>query len=332
MTLSVAVLTEDPDGPSARHRWARAAPYLSEAGVEVALHPVEPKTERPAALRAAAAADLTVIHRKLFRLPDLVRLLRVTRKRGKRIVYDLDDAVMYRPSGRRRQVSILRGLRFSRTVRKCSLYLAGNEYLLSRAAQRVRGVIQPTPVEVARHPVRGDWPERGTTVGWIGTEATLPYLRAVAGPLAEVAAARGDLVLRVIGPEPEPMPGVRVEHVPWSDGTEAEAIRALDVGILPLPDDRWTRGKCAFKALQYMAAGLPVLASPVGVNRDVVVEGKTGFLPKGPGEWAGRLGRLLGDAALRESMGRAGRAHVEERYATSVLAAKLAARLKAVAG
>ena len=128
------------------------------------------------------------------------------------------------------------------------------------------------------------------------------------------------------------MPGLTVEHVPWSDEAEAAAIGGCDVGILPLPDDRWTRGKCAFKALQYMASGLPVVASPVGVNREVVVEGETGFLPRDDAQWAERLNRLLDDAALRETMGRAGRERVEARYATSILAKQLAKRLKAVAG
>jgi glycosyltransferase involved in cell wall biosynthesis len=268
-----------------------------------------------------------VVHRKLLRLPDLVRL-----RRRARIVYDLDDAVMYRPTGRRRQWSVMRGLRFSRMVRQSLLYIAGNEYLAERAPRLARTLVRPTPVDVPRYAPREDWPERGRVVGWIGTGSTLPYLRAVGPALAELAEQRENLVLRVIGPVPPEFPGVAVEHVPWTEESEAGALRELDVGILPLPDDRWTRGKCAFKALQYMAAAVPVVASPVGMNREVVREGVTGYLASTGRDWVSFLGRLLDGPTLRETMGGAGRRRVSEEYSTEALTPPLAEALRRAAG
>ncbi|MEN8150092.1 MAG: glycosyltransferase family 4 protein [Planctomycetota bacterium] len=327
--IRVVVLTEDPDGPSVRHRWRYAAPYLEHAGVAIEILPVQPAAAREAAFEAAAAADLTVVHRKMFRWPDLRRLVAAVRDgKRRRLVFDLDDAVMYRASGRWRQWSILRRLRFARNVGQASVFLAGNAYLKSQSPIRIPSVIVPTPVDLPRYRPREEWPGRARAVGWIGTASTLPYLDLVEPALRELAANREDFVLRVIGDRAPRIDGVTVEAIPWSEDGEAEALRGLDVGILPLPDDRWTRGKCAFKALQYMATGLPVVASPVGMNREVVTDGETGRLATTTKEWVAALDGLLDDAAARERMGAAGRARVEADFATKVVAAKTADILK----
>jgi len=331
VTVRVVVLTEDPEGPSARHRWVYPRPHLEAAGIELEILPVQPKAERPAAFRAAAAADLTVVHRKLFRVVDFLRLVRSVRGGGGRLVYDLDDAVMYRPPGRKRQWSLLRRLRFARIVRQASLFLPGNRYLAEQAPQRVTSAILPTPVDTSRYAPREEVPERGRTVVWIGTRATLRYLHGIAAPLAELGRRRRDLVLRVIGPPPGELPGVTVEHSPWTEETEAARIAEADVGVLPLTDDAWSRGKCAFKALQYMAAGLPVVASPVGMNRRVVESGVSGYLARADSEWVSFLERILDGPVLREAMGKAGRRRAEERYDLAVLGRRLARLLLGVA-
>jgi glycosyltransferase involved in cell wall biosynthesis len=323
--ISIAVLTEDPDGPSVRHRFALAAPRLSALGVEVEILPVEPREVRPESFRRAAGADLVVIHRKLFRLPDLYRLRRQCRGR---LVYDLDDAVMYRPSGRRRQWSFFRALRFLRTMRLTHLFLAGNDYLVSRSPRRIRVFVRPTPVELDHYRAKDVWPERGAVVGWIGSESTRRYLDDVAPVLADLCARRDDLHFHLIGPEPGDWPGVRVRHVPWSAEGEADALRRLDVGILPLPDDPWTRGKCSFKALQYMAAGVPAVVSPVGMNSEAVEDGVTGYHAPDAASFGRRIEELLDDPELRRTMGLAGRERVRERYSHEALTPALAGVLR----
>jgi len=123
-----------------------------------------------------------------------------------------------------------------------------------------------------------------------------------------------------------------VHSVPWRAESEAEDLRPIDVGLMPLPDDEWSRGKCGMKALQYMALGIPPVVSPVGANVEIVRDGVEGFHARGADEWRERLLRLLRDGELREQMGRRARARVEERYSARVQAPRLAALLRAVAG
>ena len=224
--ISLVVLTEDPIGPSVRHRWTLAAPGLAAHGIETKILPVEPAGLRAKSFDRATDADLVVIHRKLFRLPDLHRLMRTCRGR---LVYDLDDAVMYRATGRKRQWSFFRTMRFLRTLRRSHLFLAGNDYLVSRSPRRCRVFLRPTPVELGNYTVRDDWPQQGTIVGWIGTESTRQYIDGIQNALAELCAAREDLVFHLIGPEPGDWPGVKVKHIPWSEEGEAAALRNLDV-------------------------------------------------------------------------------------------------------
>jgi glycosyltransferase involved in cell wall biosynthesis len=237
---------------------------------------------------------------------------------------------MFRVPTRRRQWSVMRRLRFARTVRQSVLFIAGNRFLWSQAPRKMPTLIQPTPVDADRYAPKTEIPERGRAVGWIGTASNLPYLSVVSAALADLAARRGDLVFRVIGPEPPPIPGVEVVRVPWSEAGESAALRELDVGIAPLTDDPWSRGKCSFKALQYMAAGIPVVASPIGMNADVVADGVTGYHAGGAREWTSYLDRLLSGPVLRESMGRAGRRRVERLYDVAVLGPRLARNLKAL--
>jgi len=136
-------------------------------------------------------------------------------------------------------------------------------------------------------------------------------------------AERQPFTLRVIGGSALTMPGVDVEAMAWSADTEAAAIVECDVGIMPLRDTPWEQGKCAYKLIQYMACGLPTVASPLGANRDVVVEGETGFFADTPSDWVEKMGLVLGAAALRERLGKAGRARVETCYCLQQVAPRL---------
>jgi glycosyltransferase involved in cell wall biosynthesis len=150
------------------------------------------------------------------------------------------------------------------------------------------------------------------TVGWIGSPSTAPYLSEIVRPLS-VIGAEGPVRLVVVGGKAPTIPKVSVQEIPWSEATEVAEINRFDVGIMPLPDNDWTRGKCAFKLIQYMACGVPVVASAVGANVDVV-DADCGLLASKPESWVQALRTLRDDSGLRRRMGEAGRERVVEHY------------------
>jgi glycosyltransferase involved in cell wall biosynthesis len=170
----------------------------------------------------------------------------------------------------------------------------------------------------------------GRTAVWIGLPGNLQYLEPLRGALAEVARRVPGFRLRIVSSRFPAWDEVPIEAVPWRPGIETEALPGADIGLMPLADDEFTRGKCAFKLLQYMAAALPCVASPVGANREVVVDGVTGRLASTADEWQRALLDLLGDAALRARLGAAGRERVARQYDLAVVVGRAADRVEAL--
>jgi len=166
------------------------------------------------------------------------------------------------------------------------------------------------------------------TIGWIGTHSTLPYLESVLPVLARLERRRDVRILVVCNRPPAALHGARVEYRPWQVDAEVEYLHAMDVGIYPLPDDPWTRGKCGFKAIQYMACGVPVVASPVGVLPEILDRGGAGLLARDEAEWTAALERLLDEDALRARLSRRGRERVVARYSVTSVADDLADTLR----
>ena len=195
----------------------------------------------------------------------------------------------------------------------------------------------PTSVDLSRFvPRRPAAAGSGTAsgppvIGWIGSPTTGAYLRALT-PVFQKLAERRKFVLRISGTaDPVTIPGVEVDNTPWTLGREVELFNTCDVGVYPLPDDDWSKGKCGFKAIQFMACGVPVVSSAVGVNREIIQDGVNGYLASTNDEWVARLERLLLDAELRRRFAEAGRGTIAERYSLEVNAPKLAAALREAA-
>ena len=281
----------------------------------------------------AGAFDLVWIEYELFPgLPALAeRLLS-----GLRIPYvvDYDDAIHHRYGLHRNPiVRALLGKKIDVVMRKAAVVIVGNDYLAQRAAavgaKRIEYV--PTVVDIDRY--AAVLPRKATplTVGWVGSPGTAGYLSLIKPVLAEVIeGGRARLVL--VGARDLPLDGVAADVRPWSEATEAADIREFDVGIMPLPDEPWERGKCGYKLIQYMACALPVIASPVGVNRQIVVDGVNGFLAGTDDEWRTAFRKLAADPDLRMRLGRAGRAQVEAQFSTRVTAPRLAGILGSISG
>jgi glycosyltransferase involved in cell wall biosynthesis len=327
------VWSYDPGLPSFRHRLAPLAAELGAAGWEVEVDRI-PKgrylrriDERRGAVEAA---DLVVLGKINLAFGEGRRL----RGLARRLVLDFDDAIYLRKPrrpGRPPGDSWVRRAKFARTCAVCDLVLAGNAELAAAAAPTARRVeVVPTPVDAAAYPERVAG-RAGRTLVWIGLPENLPYLQPLRPVLAGLAAEHPEMRLRIVSSAFPDWPEVPIERVVWSERGEVEAVATAGIGLMPLTDDGWSRGKCAFKLLQYMAAGLPAVASPVGANRDAVVDGDTGLLASTPAEWAAALGSLLADPARCAAMGAAGRRRIFERYDRAVVVPRAAALLAALA-
>jgi len=241
-------------------------------------------------------------------------------------VMDFDDAVFHRygmhPSF---LVRFLYGRRIENLIKGARCVTAGNTYLADWALEAGSHfvAVYPTVVDLDRYIPKVDFSVvTKPTIVWIGSPPTVKYLLELSEPLA-LLNQRCPFTLRVIGGGAISMEGVDVENIRWSDETEAAAISVCDVGIMPLHDTPWELGKCAYKLIQYMAAGLPTVATPVGANIDVVVDGETGFFAVSNSDWVDKLELFLKDANLRQQFGQAGRSRVEASYSLQVIAPKL---------
>jgi len=308
----VLVITNNLQQASFRLRVQALTQALEQRGVTLDVH-VRPRQglARRQLLKSASTYDAVLLQRKMLN-PGDTRLLR---KNARKLFYDVDDAVMYhsRPVGLLKRWQTWR--RFLATARFADQVVAGNEYLAElfrRHGSRV--TVLPTVVDPAHYEVKLHAATDAPALVWIGSKSTLPYLRQFAAALAAAKNRVPGLRLIIIADQPLSDSPVPCEHLPWSEQSESASLCRGDIGIAPTPKDRWTLGKCGFKIVQYMAAGLPVIASPVGANGQIVLPGQTGFLAEEPADWADAVAILAADTAKRQAMGAAARARVEEYF------------------
>lgn len=288
---------------------------------------------------AVGEGDVVIVHRELAPVMG-AGLLRRLRSRGARIVFNFDDAVHLEAPGRAPLLGSLKrpAERTAELCRSAGAVMAGNDYLAewargARDGGEGEGVhVMPTVLDTDTF-APADSPREVSAVprvGWIGTHSTLPYLTDLFPALAPLQERLPFRLIVICNRAPEPFPGLDVDFVPWSIQGELEQLRSLDVGLYPLPDDPWTRGKCGFKAIQYMSCGVPTIASPVGILPDVVRHGHTGCLAAGPEVWADAIEHLLADPGLRSELGAAGRDHMVDHYSVRAVADDFASILRSV--
>lgn len=337
---------------STRYRFLQYAPALAARGIELELlpffddaylsakfatgrakkrHVLIAYARRLGALAAARRFDVLWVHSELLPYqPAWAEAL--LDALGLPYVYDLDDAIFHqydqhpRPLVRRLLSDKIAGV-----MRHARVVLAGSGYLATYARQHARDVrVVPTVVELSRWTARPPRPAHELfEIGWLGSPSTSEYLEAVHPALAKLAAAR-PVRFTTMGAKPLGWTDVPMRELSWSEAAEVEALHGVDVGIMPLPDTPWARGKCAFKLVQYMACGLPTVSSPVGANLEVVTP-ETGLFADGVEAWAAALGQLAEDPAKAAAFGAAGRARVEARYSVQSQAAAVADALESAA-
>jgi glycosyltransferase involved in cell wall biosynthesis len=248
-------------------------------------------------------------------------------------VLDYDDATFHRydrqPSALVRK---LLGGKIDRLMRRSACVIAGNEYLASRARETGARKVEllPTVIDLEKYPLAPSPQNTEFTIGWIGTPRTVHYLNEIREAL-QIVARDGGIRLVTIGTPGFQMEGVRCENRPWSESTEVEEMQKFDVGVMPLVDGAWERGKCGFKLIQYMACSCPVVGSPVGVNKEIIRPGVNGFTATTTAEWVDALRILKADKLGRQRMGAEGRRIVEQNYCLKRTAPALARMLEEAA-
>ncbi len=327
--MKAIILTERLDEPSYRYRMEAFLPALGEQGfsVETVLLPrgIVARTRR---LLAARSADVVILQRKLMSIVQIGILRSVAR----RIVFDMDDALFYRDGYHRKgPKSWKAATRFWATMRAVDLAILGNDYLRQYAARHLdpaRIQVVPTCVDPGRYPLaRHEAVGPRASLAWIGQGSTLRGMPLAEACLSAAGRRLPGLALRLLCDRPIELDALHVAFCPWSSATEAADLAAADIGISWLADNPFNRGKCGLKILQYMAAGLPVVANPVGVTTQLVVDGETGLLVSTPEEWAAAIVRLAADPALRRRMGAQGRRRVEEHYSVACWGPRVAAMI-----
>jgi glycosyltransferase involved in cell wall biosynthesis len=337
---------------STRQRFTQYFPWLAAHGIEVEISALlddaylerlarGERTGRRGALPAYAGRirrllrrdfDLLWVQYDLFPyLPGLFE--RLVGLGGTPIVCDFDDAIFHlydqHPRGLVRR---LLGSKLAPLLSKASACICGNAYLKAYAERWCpNSIVIPTVVDTDLYRPVAHAPGARPVVGWIGSPTTWtnvePLLPVILPLLAEAGA---DFHVVGAGPRAEGIRGITA--IAWSEAGEISAVQAMDIGMMPLLDRPFERGKCGYKLIQYMACGLPVIASPVGVNSEIVEDGVNGFLVDGPEGWAGALRRLLADPALRRRLGAAGRERVERDYSLAAQQPVLLDVLRSAAG
>ena len=329
-------------GFEGRFRVKEFIPAFEARGVSVSLlripkHPLE----RVRLYRSLSRYDLVIVQRKLLGYSDLMLVRRFSRK----FVFDYDDAIMFRSSRHKTPRSPGRERKFRRMVRTADGVIAGNSYLAQQAARwtsRKKIHVIPTVVDTDEYDVKdyqadktgqraGDY-----IVGWIGTSGNLPYLRSIAPAVVRGAEKHGGVFLKIVCNEFFEMEGLSVIKKTWRPEDVSRDLVSFDVGVMPISDDHWTRGKCGLKVVQYLASGVPAIVSPVGVNRDLVVPEETGLWASDLDEWERAIEMLVLDkrrgGTKGEEMGLSGRRCVEVRFSLRSEAPRYLAILSDIAG
>lgn len=326
MNNILAVITPSLKTPSFRYRIKQYVPFLSNSGwtVEIRELPRISVDDVNNMKFWLDKASLLFLQKKLLNKKE-TRLLDTWKSK---IIFDFDDAV-YLPA-----FNLAPGIsgfckrrhcrkKFLQTVNLANSIICANKVLAAQISQLEKTChILPTPVPVDRY-IQADFSKNGPFVmGWIGTDSNQRYLDLLEEPLRRLNSEK-DIMLKIISGKPYPFKACPVEFKKWALQDEAADLASLDVGVMPLTDDSWTRGKAAFKALQYMSAGLPSVLSPVGMNKSVIKHGTNGFLAETDKEWFENLLMLAEDIDLRKKVGNAAREFVQEKYSLAVTAPKL---------
>jgi len=323
------------EGPSNRFRVEQYLPILTRSGTDFSVRPfcnsdfygillkkgryfkkffylIVFTLLRIVDLFRAMRYDVVFIHREAFPTKDFI-FEWLFRKFSRKIIYDFDDSVFLKKPAK---VKML--------VSKADRVITGNNFLEGYALHFNKNVtLIPTCIDTDKYAPSSHKNTGGKVIiGWMGSPTTSVFLSEIKEVFNIISDKYKNVEFRIIGGRFTAAPSARVLNRPWNLASEVRDMQEFDIGIMPMPDDEWTRGKCAFKIIEYMALGIPAVASPVGMNSEVIKDGVNGFLAGNQDEWLDKLSRLIESAELRQALGRNGRNTIEERYSLRANASK----------
>jgi glycosyltransferase involved in cell wall biosynthesis len=323
------VITRRINNPSFRQRIEPYIKDLADRGIDCEVQELEKGRSRRAQLKAAGNYLGVWLHKKTMTMMDAFRL----KRNAKKVIYEFDDAIVFRSQSESPDPQPQRLKRFNRTIACADLVIAGNQVLadLARDSGADNIEIIPTGLDTSRYTPRVHEHEVGQIrLVWIGSASTLKQLRQFTEMLDSLSWELPDVMLRVIADDELVTENLPVENLPWSREEEARMITECDIGIAPLPDTPFARGKCAFKVLQYMASGLPVVSSPIGANAEYVNDYDNGLIAYDDRQWVDNIAQLVYDSELRSTQGESGRIRAVEEFDFTVLAPQVCDAIEGV--
>jgi len=320
--MKVLFLLTKRQPPSSRLRVMNCLNAYRAAGVAPTVMPIPSGLlDRIRMLRAVARHDVVVIQKKTSFHPFELAWMKHL---NPRIIFDMDDAVMLHELEHHQPLTGKNLIKFIRTVNHCAAVVAGNRFLAAFAEPNCKRVYElPTPIDTRRYQLK-DYgaPTDKVIIGWVGVRGNLHYLKRLEAVFQKLCAEFPNVYLKIVSNDFIDMDRVRIIKEKWALDTEIESLRSFDIGIMPLDDTLWARGKCGYKILQYMGVGVPAVASPVGINSEFIRHGETGFLASSPEDWYKALKTLVAEPRTRQIFGLKGRELVEQYYSQEYFSAQ----------
>lgn len=304
--MKILCLTTRLDRPSTKYRLLQYLPYINKSGIETQVMVISNEIKRWRILKEACKYDGVFIQKKLLSKVEQWYLS----KEAKKIIYDFDDAIMYTKA--KYSQSSRRYKRFEFMMDTADLVIAGNKYL-AEIKYTGKTVVIPTVIDVNKYPVH-ERNNSSVTLGWIGTKSTQDYLNTLAPVLLKLTEKYPHLKVKIVSDVIPCFCENNIVWEKWNEKKEIDQLLSFDIGIMPLLDDPWTRGKCGFKIIQYMAIGIPVICSAIGVNTEIVKDGICGFFASSSNEWETAVSKLIDDIDLYRKTQTACRETVEKNY------------------
>jgi glycosyltransferase involved in cell wall biosynthesis len=327
-SLKILFLVQDETMASSRIRVMNLVPELEKEGIRAYVLEYPKKLmEKLSMIKTCRQYDVTFLQKKLPSHFDAILLKIYSNK----LVFDFDDAIYYRHDARESLSSATRNKKFVFLTRRADLVIAGNRILADHAGRCNRNVVViPSAVETRDLPVKNyDLAPDRIAVGWVGGKVNLHHLEMLS-PIFQRLSGEYPIEVRILSDDAISIPSVDVRFIPWRLDTQEREIALFDIGVMPLPNNRHTEGKCGYKALQYMAVAVPPVVSDVGVNGDIVEDGREGFVARNREAFYEALKKLIEDRTLRKKMGLNARRKVERLYSIGVVGKKLADELKEI--